>query len=90
MDAHEGRFRYRPPDAGAICYTHYHTSINSTEFAETLRTEMDLLVVPGDHFGMDHYLRLGFGLPGTELEEALERLGAAFDAVERQSRSRTA
>ena len=89
MDAQEGRFGYRPPDAGAICYTRYNTSINSTEFAEILRTEMDLLVVPGDHFGMDHYLRLGFGLPATELEEALERMGTAFDAVEHRSKSMT-
>ncbi len=89
MEAQDGRFRYRPPDAGAICYAHYRSSINSTELAETLRTEMDLLVVPGDHFGMDHYLRLGFGLPATELEEALERMATAFDAVEHRSRSMT-
>jgi aspartate/methionine/tyrosine aminotransferase len=89
IDAQDDRFSYRPPDAGAICFTRYRTSINSTEFAETLRTEMDLLVVPGDHFGMDHYLRLGFGLPATELEEALQRMGTAFDAVEHQSRSMT-
>ena len=89
MDAQEGRFRYRPPDAGAICYTRYGPPINSTEFAEALRTEMDLLIVPGDHFGMDHYLRLGFGPPAPELEEALERLAAAFDRVEQRSRSAT-
>ena len=89
MDGQEDRFRYRPPDAGAICYTRYGPSINSSEFAETLRTEMDLLVVPGDHFGMDRYLRLGFGLPAPELEESLERLAAAFDAVEQRSRSVT-
>jgi len=85
MDAREDQFRYRPPDAGAICYTRYHKSINSTEFAETLRTEQDLLVVPGDHFGMDHYLRFGFGLPAAELEEALARLASAFDAAEDRS-----
>ena len=85
MDAREDQFRYRPPDAGAICYTRYRTSINSTEFAESLRTEQDLLVVPGDHFGMDHYLRFGFGLPAAELEEALARLASAFDAAEDRS-----
>ncbi len=80
---------YRPPDAVSIWYTRYGPSINSTQFAETLRTEMDLLIVPGDHFGMDHYLRLGFGPPAPELEEALERLAAAFDRVEQRSRSAT-
>ncbi len=89
MDGQEGRFSYRPPDAGAICFARYRPSINSTDFAETLRAEMDLLVVPGDHFGMDHYLRLGFGPPAPELEEALDRLAAAFDAVEQRSRSAT-
>jgi aspartate/methionine/tyrosine aminotransferase len=81
MDAQEGRFRYRPPDAGAICYTHYDAPINSTEFAEKLRAEKSVLVVPGDHFGMDHYLRLGFGNPEDELLDGLSRIRAAFDEV---------
>ncbi len=82
MNSQEGRFTYRPPDGGAICYARYHTDVNSSEFAEKLRTEMDLLVVPGDHFGMDGYLRLGFGPPVGELEEALGRLAEAFDQVD--------
>lgn len=81
MEAQEGRFRYRPPDAGAICYTHYDASVNSTEFAEKLRVEKSVLVVPGDHFGMDHYLRLGFGNPEDELLEGLDRVRQAFDEV---------
>lgn len=81
MDAQEGRFRYRPPDAGAICYTHYDAPVNSSDFAETLRVEKSVLVVPGDHFGMDHYLRLGFGNPEDELLEGLDRIRQAFDAV---------
>ena len=82
MDGQAGRYTYRPPDAGAICYVRYSTPVSSTDFAEMLRTEMDLLVVPGDHFGMDGYLRLGFGPPAAELSEALARLADAFDQVE--------
>ena len=82
LEGQEGRYTYRPPDAGAICYVRYNTPVNSTEFAERLRTEMDLLVVPGDHFGMDGFLRLGFGPPAEELKEALGRLAEAFDHVE--------
>lgn len=77
-----GRYTYRMPDAGAICYVAYSAPVNSTAFAEKLRREMDLLVVPGDHFGMDGYLRLGFGPPTAELSEALARLAEAFDQVE--------
>ena len=82
LDGQEGRYTYRPPDAGAICYVRYNTPVNSTQFAEKIRTEMYLLVVPGDHFGMDGYLRLGFGPPAEELQEALGRLAEAFDQVE--------
>ena len=81
MQAQEGRFRYRPPDAGAICFAHYDAPVNSSEFAEKLRVEKDVLVVPGDHFGMDEYVRIGFGNPATELLEALGRVREAFDEV---------
>ena len=59
LDDHGGLFSYAPPDAGAIVYTRYHHAINSTELVTRLRLEKSVLVVPGDHFGMDHYLRLG-------------------------------
>jgi aspartate/methionine/tyrosine aminotransferase len=81
MAEQEGRFRYRPPDAGAICFARYDAPINSTEFAEKLRVEKDVLVVPGDHFGMDRYVRLGFGNPEDELLEGLSRIREAFDEV---------
>ena len=81
MAEQDGRFSYQPPDAGAICYTRYDAEVNSTLFAEKLRTEKDVLVVPGDHFGMDHYLRIGFGNPEDELREALALVREAFDEV---------
>lgn len=81
MDAQEGRFTYRLPDAGAICYARYDDPVNSTDFAEKLRTEKSLLVVPGDHFGMDSYLRIGFGNPQDELLEGLELIREAFDEL---------
>lgn len=81
MDAQEGRFRYQLPDAGAICYMRYDDPVNSTEFAEKMRTEKNVLVVPGDHFGMDSYLRLGTGNPEDELLEGLRRIREAFDEL---------
>lgn len=82
MAHQEGRFTYRPPDAGAICFVRYHVEVDSLELAETLRTEQDLLIVPGAHFGMDRYLRIGFGPPVPELTEALERLETSLDGFE--------
>lgn len=82
IDAQEGLFTYRPPDAGAICYMRYRPEVGSSELAEKLRVEKDVLVVPGDHFGMDRYLRIGFGNPRDELMEALGRVAEAFREVE--------
>jgi hypothetical protein len=74
LDAHAGRFAYVPPDAGAIVYVRYHDAINSTELAERLRVEKSVLIVPGDHFGMDGYLRIGYGSETRYLRDGLDRI----------------
>ena len=74
MDGHPGRFSFRPPDAAAIAFVRYHLEVNSSAFAERLRREKSVLLVPGDHFGMDHFLRISFGLPGEYLTSALDRI----------------
>ena len=58
-----GEFTWREPDAGAICYARYRRSENSSALAERLRRRHDVLIVPGDQFAMDRYVRLGFGPP---------------------------
>ncbi|MEX2281997.1 MAG: aminotransferase class I/II-fold pyridoxal phosphate-dependent enzyme [Gemmatimonadota bacterium] len=76
-----GCFNFRRPDAGAIVFARYDLPVNSSELAERLRTEQNVLIVPGDHFGMDYYIRFGFGLPAQELNEALQRVGAGLLAT---------
>jgi aspartate/methionine/tyrosine aminotransferase len=75
---HVGIFRYRAPEAGAIVLVGYELDIESADFAEVLRAEYDLLVVPGAHFGMGRYLRLGYGPPTPYLRAALDRLHSAI------------
>jgi aspartate/methionine/tyrosine aminotransferase len=74
LDAHADRFAYVPPDAGAIVYVRYHDRINSTALVDRLRIEKGVLIVPGDHFGMDGYLRIGFGSETRYLRDGLDRL----------------
>jgi aspartate/methionine/tyrosine aminotransferase len=74
LDAHGGLFSYVPPDAGAIVYVKYHHRINSTELVTRLRERKSVLIVPGDHFGMDGYLRVGFGDEPAYMREGLNRL----------------
>jgi len=75
LDGHGDLFSYAPPDAGAIVYVRYRLPVNSTELVTRLRTEKSVLIVPGDHFGMDGYLRIGFGEDIAYLRSALERIG---------------
>ena len=74
LDEHGGLFSYAPPDAGAIVYPRYHHAINSTELVTRLRQEKSVLIVPGDHFGMDGYLRIGFGDEAGYIRAGLERV----------------
>jgi aspartate/methionine/tyrosine aminotransferase len=60
------------PKAGAIAFLHYNLPINSTLLMERLLKEKSVLIVPGDHFGMDGYLRIGYGPHAEYLQQGLE------------------
>jgi aspartate/methionine/tyrosine aminotransferase len=62
-------------DAAAIAFCRYTADINSTELVERMRKEQSVLVVPGDHFGLDGCLRISFGLPHDYVDEGLRRIG---------------
>ncbi|MDQ3070293.1 MAG: aminotransferase class I/II-fold pyridoxal phosphate-dependent enzyme [Acidobacteriota bacterium] len=70
----QGCFEWAAPDAGAICYVKYDLPIASLPLVERLRDEESVLVVPGAHFGMEGYLRIGFGNDRPTLDEGLARM----------------
>lgn len=74
MAGHEGAFSVVPPQAAAIAFIRYHFDINSTEFVERLLEEKSVFIVPGDHFGMDRFVRVSFGLPHDYLAAGLDRI----------------
>jgi len=74
LEDHEGVFSLVPSQAAAIAFARYHLDINSTELMERLMHEKSVLVVPGDHCGMDYYLRISFGLPPDYLQAGLDRI----------------
>jgi aspartate/methionine/tyrosine aminotransferase len=74
MKEHGDMFSVVPPQAAAIAYVGYDLDINSTELVERLIHEKSVLIAPGDHFGMDHYLRISFGLPPDFLRAGLDRI----------------
>ena len=74
LDAHAGNLAWVPPEAGAMAFVRYHQDIGSTALANRLRETEGVLVVPGDHFGLDGYLRIGYGGRAASLREGLARL----------------
>ena len=76
IDAHGALFSHVPPTAGAIAYLRYALKLNSTELANRLIREKSTLIVPGDHFGMDGYIRIGTGPPAEHLVAGLDRIDA--------------
>lgn len=74
LESHEEIFSLVPPQAAAIAFVRYHLDVNSTQLVERLIHEKSVFIVPGDHFGLDHFLRISFGLPHDYLKPALDRI----------------
>jgi aspartate/methionine/tyrosine aminotransferase len=71
-------FSWVPPQAGAICFARYRPKLNGEELVERVRAAQNVLLVPGEHFGMPGYLRFGFGNETAELGEALAAAAAGL------------
>jgi len=76
-----GPFAQPHHEAGAVCFPRYDLPIESLDLAERLRVEQDVLIVPGAHFGMGPYVRIGFGIDRATLEGALDRVGALVRSI---------
>jgi hypothetical protein len=76
-----GGFHWIRPEAGAIVYVRYEHPVNSTHLVERLRVEKSVLIVPGDHFGMDGYLRLGYGEASDSIRTGLARLRTLLESL---------
>jgi len=74
-------FTWQAPDAGAIAFVRYELPMDSFELCERVREQADCLLVPGSHFRMPRYLRIGFGPPPERLAEGLRRLASVIDPL---------
>jgi aspartate/methionine/tyrosine aminotransferase len=81
FESQNGLFRCIPSQAGAIVFPCYNLDINSTELVDHIRKTKSVLIVPGDHFGMDRYLRFGFGEEKERLVKALDLIGEALAEI---------
>jgi len=74
MKRHGDIVEFVHPAAGAIAMIKYNLKIKSIDLVTRLREEKSVLVVPGEHFFMENYLRIGFGCQSGNLKNALGRM----------------
>ena len=78
IDGTDGLLSIVPPAATALGFVRYALDAPSLEVAHALRTEADVLVAPGAHFGVERHLRITHGLEPAYLDAALERIAAVL------------
>ena len=81
LDQRKTGMKYIRPRAGGMMWLAYRDTTNSTALAERIRTEASVLVVPGDQYGMDGWLRIGFGGEIAHVHEGLERIHSLWDGA---------
>ncbi|MFX0055184.1 MAG: aminotransferase class I/II-fold pyridoxal phosphate-dependent enzyme [Promethearchaeota archaeon] len=81
LDERSGIFEYIPPQAAAICFPKHNLPISSLELVDRLLREKSLLIIPGEHFGMEKYLRIGFGYDSEKLEAGLSRFNELIQTL---------
>lgn len=73
--AAQGRFHWHAPQCGAIAWARIEHQLSTLELVERVKNDVNVLLVPGEHFDMPGWIRFGFGNPLDELTEGLELLG---------------
>jgi aspartate/methionine/tyrosine aminotransferase len=68
-----------PSKAGAIVYARYNLKMPSTELIARLKDEESVLIVSGTHFGMDGFVRIGYGNEPADMRAALAKLTAFLE-----------
>jgi aspartate/methionine/tyrosine aminotransferase len=76
LSHYQGVFSVVPPQASAMSFIRYNLPTGSRDLALRLRREKDMLVLPGECFGLEHHFRFSSALPEDHLAEGLKRLNA--------------
>ena len=77
--SHDGEVR--EPAAGAIAFVRCELGMTASQFVDRLIREESTMVVPGEHFLREGYLRIGFGMPRDQLDAGLARIASLLERV---------
>lgn len=82
VDSLGGKVSITDPRAGAIGYLRQYLGVASLDFVERLRKQKSVLIVPGEHFLMPGYLRIGFGSNPDYLHNGLSLIEEFIREIE--------
>ena len=81
IDTCNGKLSLSPPQAGAIAFVRIKMDIPSQDLTYHIRDKFSVLLTAGKWFGLEGFLRFGYGPPNEYLLEALDRIGQSLEAV---------
>ena len=81
IDTCDGKLSLSPPQAGAIAFVRIKMDIPSQDLTYHIRDNFSVLLTAGKWFGLEGFLRFGYGPPHEYLLEALDRIGQSLEAV---------
>ena len=81
IDTCDGKLSLSPPQAGAIAFVRIKMDIPSQDLTYQIRDNFSVLLIAGIWFGLEGFLRFGYGPPNEYLLEALDRIGQSLEAV---------
>lgn len=74
LEGFDGLFEVVAPQAAAIAFVRHHIDMASLDLVERLIKDKSVLIVPGEHFGVDSHLRISFGPPPDYVGAGLARI----------------
>ena len=81
VDTCDGKLNLSKPMAGAIAFVRINIDIESQDLTYHIRDNFSVLLTAGKWFGLEGFLRFGYGPPNDYLSKALERIGQSLDAI---------
>ena len=81
IDTCDGKLSLSPPQAGAIAFVRIKMDIPSQDLTYHIRDNFSVLLTAGKWFGLEGFLRFGYGPPNEYLLEALDRIGQSLETV---------
>jgi len=81
MGRHPELFDYVPPTGGVVCFPRLRADLDTRRFCQQLVRQHHVALLPGFAFGMEHHVRLNFGIDRHRFAEAMQRLELHIDSL---------